>query len=235
MPPGRLSAASARAARCTRPAAGRRREPRDGRAPRRPALRGAPPTGTAARWRRTGIPVTPRAAGRRWGVPQDPRAVPLRSVRRRRGGVPERDPPPPRRHRDGSPDTISICDGESSGWNRSSSARKVRSRAATGLGEWERSTSSSSSSTPMVNVSARSNEERRGSPRLGLEEPAISGDYPESGAPTQATGAIRRRIRRLHQGRCGYRMSNRVSLPCGAAVSHSSVRKPWRSQALHTA
>src|SRR5690349_23789525 len=38
----------------------------------------------------------------------------------------------------------------------------------------------------------------------------------------------------LHQGEYGYLMSNRVPLPCGAAVSHSSVRKPSRSQALHT-
>ncbi len=39
----------------------------------------------------------------------------------------------------------------------------------------------------------------------------------------------------LHHGEYGYRMPNRVPLPCGAAVSHSSVRKPWRSQAQHQA
>jgi hypothetical protein len=36
-----------------------------------------------------------------------------------------------------------------------------------------------------VNASARSNEERRASTRRGLEEPAISDDYPESAAQTR--------------------------------------------------
>jgi hypothetical protein len=43
------------------------------------------------------------------------------------------------------------------------------------------------------------------------------------------------RGRRLYHGESGYPMANRVPPPCGAAVSHSSVRKPWRSQAPHTA
>ena len=102
-PPGRRSAASARAACCRRPAAGQRREPRDGRARRRPTPRGAPPSGTAARWRRTGILVTPPAADRRPGVPRAPPAAPLRSARRPRGGDLQPDPPPPRRREDGCP------------------------------------------------------------------------------------------------------------------------------------